>query len=127
MDRKSEEVNAPRTRGRTEVPLWSAVISQAPALVEHISPRNGVRSLMFVFTILAALASLEVEGGVLNSVQAEPSGAEVKIGRDVSGDVWEKRDLVLTGRYRNAAVWTGTEMIIWGGSDYYRDFPTEGW
>jgi hypothetical protein len=44
----------------------------------------------------------------------------VKLGKVDLGDVWEQRDNgervgPPPGRYRHTAVWTGSEMILWGG------------
>ena len=50
----------------------------------------------------------------------------VKIGTTELNDVWQQRlgDSAPTARYLHTAVWTGSEMIVWGGyngSSYFND------
>ncbi|WP_041068093.1 Kelch repeat-containing protein [Thiolapillus brandeum] len=44
----------------------------------------------------------------------------------VTGDTWSVRYIVPSGRFFHTAVWTGSEMIVWGGDDGSSTFNTGG-
>ena len=62
-------------------------------------------------------------GGVILSADANSTtllnAGYVKLGQAELRDLWQQRGLNFapTGRSGQTAVWTGTEMIIWGGAD----------
>lgn len=73
-------------------------------------------------------------GGMILSSNASDVNLQnagyVKLGRVEMADSWERRTPAssLAGRSRHSAVWTGSEMIVWGG--YYYDstshYPNDG-
>ena len=77
-----------------------------------------------VANLLASGQSAVPSGGIIFS--ANPASSSLvdagytRVGKTVLGvDTWDQRPAMpLGGRYYHAAVWTGTEMIIWGGSYY---------
>ncbi|KAA3638103.1 MAG: hypothetical protein DWP95_13315 [Proteobacteria bacterium] len=53
-------------------------------------------------------------------ITGENNLSAVKAG--VDGGIWESRFYVPSVRNRHTAVWSGSEMIIWGGYNYNSDF-----
>jgi len=69
----------------------------------------------------SGLASLP-QGTVIMSVTDSPGLANagyVKIGTTTIGESWQVRGkgVIPSERYLHTAVWTGTEMIVWGGNN----------
>ena len=63
-------------------------------------------------------------GGVVLSANANSSdllnAGYIRIGQATLGEIWQPRALSAEApspRYSHTAVWTGTEMIVWGGFD----------
>ena len=59
----------------------------------------------------AALLTMDVDAAPWRYTLAEPSGSGCE------ADTWRERYYMPAPRSSHTAVWTGTEMIIWGGYD----------
>jgi len=87
-----------------------------------------------VTSALAAAGQSAVPSGGLVLAAAYPdanllNAGYVKLGRMVVDDLWEKRvsATALDARAYHTAVWTGTEMIIWGGGGTNGYDLNDGW
>jgi hypothetical protein len=64
-----------------------------------------------------AVLSTTETNTVLQNAGYQATGARIKVGSTVSNDVWRERSNINapSARSHHTAVWTGTEMIVWGG------------
>jgi hypothetical protein len=61
-----------------------------------------------------------VWGGSQGDPYALPDGAEYDLGDDIWGPL---PPAPLVGRFGHSAIWTGAEMLIWGGLNGYDREP----
>jgi N-acetylneuraminic acid mutarotase len=93
----------------------------AERLISELTAQSGVEA--FVSSAYAISPNASVLG-TNTSTSCAYKLPEIAVGAECANDTWIATSIVNVpdARYRDSALWTGSEMIIWGGS-----FTNNGW
>jgi hypothetical protein len=103
-----------------------SVLSKAPDRVK-IATVSWLKRPVDAWWVEEGRAGVE-SAGRINPVPLPSGGYELPVpsGGGCAADTWTELWYVPTGREYHTAVWTGTEMIIWGGRDRFGRLNTGG-
>jgi hypothetical protein len=112
----------------TEIPTASATAQSTPNTIRiAAAPLGGPLSPRFHSSAVWSGTELLVWGGTTASLSFQAPSFSDGAAYDPVADEWRNlADAPLHARSRQAAVWTGTEMLLWGGSDQGSGFLLDG-